>query len=160
MSKDLDRQIYAPEKIATVYNRSKSPTFFCERTTIFIDSNKLEDATTRSSQLDPNHGEEREHGDSDQESIEQMKRRSIDREEKPGHPGEKPVKTVLSEPPLPGDKSRRSRCYESHHFQRQSQTLIGGADATPESRTGRKHRNRYTKRQSLFLSINSIPSER
>ncbi|WZZ46988.1 hypothetical protein YC2023_043247 [Brassica napus] len=34
---------------------------------------------------------------------------------------------------------------EATTSQRQSQTFIGGADATPESKTGREHRNRYTK---------------
>ncbi|KAF2583513.1 hypothetical protein F2Q70_00008641 [Brassica cretica] len=29
--------------------------------------------------------------------------------------------------------------------QRQSWTFSGGADAMPESKTGREHRNRYTK---------------
>ncbi|KAG2277296.1 hypothetical protein Bca4012_042430 [Brassica carinata] len=44
---DLNQRIYAPGEIATVYNRSKSPTFLRERSTsIFIDPNKLEDAST------------------------------------------------------------------------------------------------------------------
>ncbi|CAN6920531.1 unnamed protein product [Brassica oleracea] len=34
---------------------------------------------------------------------------------------------------------------ESRRKRWQSQTFIGGADATPESKTGREHRNRYTK---------------
>ncbi|KAF3551851.1 hypothetical protein DY000_02002193 [Brassica cretica] len=29
--------------------------------------------------------------------------------------------------------------------QRQNRTFSGGADAMPESKTGREHRNRYTK---------------
>ncbi|KAL0771869.1 hypothetical protein Bca101_037020 [Brassica carinata] len=54
---------------------------------------------------------------------------------------------MLKTPLPPGDKSRRRRCYESHNFPEAKPDVhhIGRNDATPESKTGREHRNWYTK---------------
>ncbi|KAH0855241.1 hypothetical protein HID58_016695, partial [Brassica napus] len=64
---------------------------------------------------------------------------------------EEPAKAMLRKPSPPETKAGEDGAMEATASQKQSRTFIGRADATPEFKTGRKHRNRYTKTHQLSL---------